>query len=80
MLADGSRVVLGPDSRLTVPADFGSGARAVELEGDGYFDVRHDAAKPFAVRVGQALVEDVGTTFRVESDDGNATSVSVRLR
>jgi len=84
-LSDGSRIVLGPDSRLTVPGDFGSGSRAVELRGDALFDVRHDAAKPFAVRVGSALIQDVGTTFTVESDDANATVVtvvtgSVRLR
>jgi transmembrane sensor len=84
-LSDGSRVVLGPDSRLTVPPGFGSGSRAVELHGDAYFDVRHDAASPFAVRVGSALIQDVGTTFMVESDDANATVVtvvtgSVRLR
>jgi len=77
-LADGSRVLLGPDSRLTVPADFGTTSRAVDLYGDGYFDVRHDASMPFAVRVGAALIEDVGTTFMVESDaGGDATSVSV---
>lgn len=84
-LSDGSRVVLGPDSRLTVPPGFGSGSRTVELHGDAYFDVRHDAASPFAVRVGSALIQDVGTTFMVESDDANATVVtvvtgSVRLR
>lgn len=84
-LSDGSRVVLGPDSRLTVPSGFGSGSRAVELHGDAYFDVRHNAASPFAVRVGSALIQDVGTTFMVESDDANATVVtvvtgSVRLR
>jgi transmembrane sensor len=84
-LADGSRVLLGPDSRLTVPTDYGTTSRAVELHGDGYFDVRHDAGKPFAVRVGMALVEDIGTTFTVESDPGDTTSVavvsgSVRLR
>jgi transmembrane sensor len=76
-LADGTRVVLGPDSRLTVPADYGMNGRSVELRGDGYFDVVHDAAKPFAVRVGQAVVEDIGTAFSVESDDAAATSVSV---
>ena len=76
-LADGTRVVLGPDSRLTVPADYGTTGRSVELRGDGYFDVVHDATKPFAVRVGQAVVEDIGTTFSVESDDAAATSVSV---
>jgi transmembrane sensor len=76
-LADGTRVVLGPDSRLTVPADYGTSRRSVELRGDGYFDVVHDGAKPFAVRVGKAVVEDIGTTFTVESDDAAATSVSV---
>ena len=76
-LADGTRVVLGPDSRLTVPADYGKAGRSVELRGDGFFDVVHDAAKPFAVRVGQAVVEDIGTVFSVESDDAAATSVSV---
>lgn len=84
-LVDGTRVLLGPDSRLTVPADYGTTSRTVELHGDGYFDVRHDAQKPFAVRVRSALIEDVGTTFTVESDDADTTSVavvtgSVRLR
>lgn len=84
-LADGTRVLLGPDSRLTVPADYGTASRAVELRGDGYFDVRHDASKPFAVHVGAVLVEDIGTTFTVESDPGDTTSVavvagSIRLR
>lgn len=77
LLADGSRVILGPASRLTVSGDYGVSARTVELEGDGYFDVRHDAAKPFAVHVGHAIVEDVGTTFSIESDAGDTTSVSV---
>jgi transmembrane sensor len=84
-LADGSRVLLGPDSRLTVPADYGTTTRAVELHGDGYFDVQHDATKPFAVHVGTALIEDVGTTFTVESDAADTTTVavisgSIRLR
>jgi transmembrane sensor len=76
-LADGSRVILGPESRLTVPAEFGGTTRAVSLEGDAYFDVRHDAAKPFSVRVANAMVEDVGTTFIVETDPGDTTTVSV---
>jgi transmembrane sensor len=84
-LADGSLVLLGADSRLTVPAGFAAGSRTVELRGDAYFDVRHDAAHPFAVQVGSAVIQDVGTTFTVESDDANATVVtvvsgSVRLR
>src|SRR5262249_789825 len=76
-LSDGSRVILGPDSRLTIRSDYGAKTRAVELVGDAYFDVRHDADKPFSVRVGRALVEDIGTTFAVESDAGDTTTVAV---
>lgn len=85
LLADGSRVILGPESRLTVSADFGTTVRSVELVGDAYFDVRHDPAKPFSVHVANAIVEDLGTTFTIESDVHDTTTVavisgSVRLR
>ena len=76
-LADGSRIVLGPESRLTVPGDFGTAGRAVSLEGDAYFDVKHDGKKPFTVKVGTAVVEDVGTTFTIESDPNETTTVAV---
>jgi transmembrane sensor len=76
-LADGSRVVLGPQSRLTVPADFGATSRTVELTGDAFFDVHHDSLKPFSVRTNGALIEDIGTTFAIESDAGEGTRVSV---
>jgi transmembrane sensor len=84
-LADGSRVILGPESRLTVPGNYGVVSRSVELVGDGYFDVRHDAAKPFSVRVANAVVEDLGTAFSIESDVRDTMTVavmsgSVRLR
>jgi transmembrane sensor len=76
-LADGSRVILGPESRLTVAADYGKTTRVVELVGDAYFDIRHDATKPFMVRVANAIVEDMGTTFTVESDVRDTTTVAV---
>lgn len=76
VLSDSTRVVLGPDSHLLVPAAYAA-ARSVELRGDAYFDVRHDASHPFAVHVNDALIEDIGTTFTVESDAGDTTSVSV---
>jgi transmembrane sensor len=77
VLGDGSRIMLGPDSRLDVPADYGSAARAVMLRGDAFFDVRHDPKLPFSVRVGGALIEDIGTTFTIESDNGVVASVAV---
>jgi len=77
VLGEGSRVILGPDSRLLVPVDYGLTSRSVELLGDAYFEVRHDSSKPFRVKVGHALIEDVGTTFTVESDAADTVNVSV---
>jgi len=77
VLEDGSKVLLGPASRLDVLPGYGSTTRAVELHGDAFFDVRHDSAAPFSVRVGKALIEDLGTIFTVESDNGLAASVAV---
>ena len=76
-LADGSRVMLGPDSRLTVPADYGVTTRTVALRGDGYFDVHHDSTTPFVVHAGDAVVVDIGTKFTIESDALDTTTVSV---
>jgi transmembrane sensor len=77
ILGEGTRIILGPDSRLLVPTDYGLTARSVELMGDAYFEVRHDSSKPFSVKVGHALIEDVGTTFTVESGATDTVSVSV---
>lgn len=77
VLRDGSKVLLGPASRLDVPAGYGSTTRAVELRGDAFFDVRHDSSSQFSVRIGNALIEDLGTIFTVESDNGMAASVAV---
>ncbi|HEU4788024.1 MAG TPA: FecR domain-containing protein, partial [Gemmatimonadaceae bacterium] len=77
VLEDGSKVLLGPASRLEVLPGYGSTTRAVELHGDAFFDVRHDSSAPFSVRVGKALIEDLGTIFTVESDDGVTASVAV---
>jgi transmembrane sensor len=77
LLADGSRVILGPQSTLEVPGTFGASQRIVTLTGDAYFDVHHDASKPFSVRAGSAVIEDIGTTFTIESDNGAVATVSV---
>lgn len=76
-LADGTRVLLAPDSRLTVVAGYGDRAREVELTGEAYFDVRHDAARPFVVHAGGADIRDLGTTFTVRSTGNQGVRVAV---
>jgi transmembrane sensor len=67
--SDGSRVLLGVDSRLRVPRDYGVRERAVELEGQAYFLVRHDPRLPFRVRTRHGTTEDLGTAFDVRVYD-----------
>ncbi|HEX2780288.1 MAG TPA: FecR domain-containing protein [Gemmatimonadaceae bacterium] len=76
-LPDGTRVVLGPASRLTVAAGYGTTRREVALVGEGYFDVVHDAAHPFVVRAGAAAIEDIGTAFTVRADSASTVRVAV---
>jgi transmembrane sensor len=70
ILSDGTRVLLAPSSHLTVPAAYAAGTREVTLEGIASFSVRHDAAAPFAVHAGNALVRDIGTRFTVRTSAG----------
>src|SRR5262249_20816465 len=72
-LGDGSRVVLGPRSRLSMPEHFGDGPRDVTLDGEAYFTVQHDAAHPFRVHAAGGDIEDVGTRFVVRAYAGEAT-------
>ena len=76
-LADGSSVVLGPESRLVLEQDFGRRSREITLDGQAFFDVVHDDARPFLVRTPGATLRDVGTTFSVRSDSIAGTRVVV---
>ena len=76
-LADGTRVVLGPESQLTVAAGYGDTVREVELTGEAYFDVHHDVSRPFVVRAGGAEIRDIGTTFTVRATGVGGVRVAV---
>ncbi|MBS0612844.1 MAG: FecR domain-containing protein [Proteobacteria bacterium] len=64
LLADGSRVSLNTRTRLRV--HLGRGARDIELqEGEAFFEVARDAARPFTVRTALGSARAVGTHFNV---------------
>ncbi|MBF2717689.1 FecR family protein [Agrobacterium vitis] len=69
-LEDGSSVILGPASAIA--ADFSSGSRNVRLlAGEAFFDVIHDASRPFHVISSDLDVKVLGTAFDVRvSDEG----------
>ncbi len=64
-LSDGTSVMLGVATTLRYPANFGEGSREVSVEGEAYFDVVHDARRPFVVHAGQLVAKDLGTQFTV---------------
>jgi ferric-dicitrate binding protein FerR (iron transport regulator) len=66
-LRDGTHLVLGPATRLRVPADFGAATRTVELDGEALFTVVHDPRHPFTIRTARSIVRDIGTTFAVHA-------------
>ena len=76
-LSDGTRVVLGPLSSIKVAAGYGAERRDIEVKGDAYLEVTHDATKPFTVRAEGAVVQDLGTTFAVRTDAAEGVAVSV---
>ena len=66
-LPDGSAFQLGPMSVLRVRSGYGAPERIVELEGDAYFNVTHDARRPFSVQTARTTIRDIGTRFVVRA-------------
>lgn len=66
-LADGTRVHLNVDSKLTLSPDFGTDVREVRLQGEAYFDVAPDSSRPFLVRAGGAAIRVLGTEFDINA-------------
>jgi ferric-dicitrate binding protein FerR (iron transport regulator) len=69
-LSDGTRVWLNAESSLRYPASFASSAvnREVEITGEAYFEVKHDAKQPFKVHLPNgSVIEDIGTSFNVNA-------------
>lgn len=63
-LEDGSTVQLAAASAIR--AEFTAGRRKVTLlDGEAFFDVTHDAARPFVVNASEMEVEVLGTAFDV---------------
>jgi transmembrane sensor len=78
-LSDGTRIHLAPASRLRVAANFGDARRDVYLDGEGYFEVVHDATRPFSVFARNDTARDLGTAFAVRNySDDDAVQVIVR--
>lgn len=75
-LEDGTRVTLNTNTKLR--AKLATARRVVWLDkGEAYFEVAHEAGRPFVVEAGSRRVTVLGTRFSVRRDDDDEIRVSV---
>lgn len=68
VLPDGTKVWLNAASSLRYPTAFTGTERRVEMTGEAYFDVAHDAKHPFFVSIqGKTDVQALGTEFNIHA-------------
>lgn len=78
-LPDGTRLRLNSESAVTIRFD--RAKRQVEIvHGQALFDIAEQPARPFEVRAGAYLIEDVGTVFDIYRQAGETTVTVVEGR
>jgi ferric-dicitrate binding protein FerR (iron transport regulator) len=79
-LSDGTNVWLNAVSSLRFPAAFVGNERVVQVTGEAYFEVAHNAKKPFRVEVKGMQVQVLGTHFNINSyqDEGQSITTLVQ--
>lgn len=66
-LEDGSFVWLNSETTFKFPEGFGKDKRVVYLEGEAYFNVKHDSKRPFIVVTKNSGTKVLGTSFNISS-------------
>jgi len=69
ILADGTKVWLNRDGKLTAPDKFVGNDRIVYLTGEAYFEVAHNPKKPFRIICVNTEIQVLGTSFNVRTND-----------
>lgn len=78
VLSDGSHVWLNAGSSISYPVAFVGSERKVSITGEAYFEVAHNAQKPFYVTKGAMEVKVLGTHFNVNAyEDEEAIRVTL---
>lgn len=80
LLPDGTKVWLNAGSKLTYGKDFSEQRREVMLTGEAYFDVVHDASKPFVIHTRSMDIRVLGTEFNVKSYPDEKTTEASLIR
>lgn len=78
-LPDGSAITLNNGTVLTTAGDFKNGkTRRVKLKGEAFFDVAHNAERPFIIETtNDVSIRVLGTSFNVLADNDSLTEITV---
>ncbi len=78
-LEDGSVITLFKNSVVKYPDPFTANERAIELNGDAFFEVAKNRLKPFIVYAGNLSTTALGTSFRITAFDEGKLAVNIKL-
>jgi transmembrane sensor len=67
ILPDSSIVYLNAGSKLKYPKHFPTNKRLIQLEGEAFFDVKHNPKQPFIIQTGNVNTTVPGTSFNVKA-------------
>lgn len=79
VLSDGSKVWLNAGSSLTYPVAFVGKERLVHITGESYFEVSHNASRPFIVQNQSVFIRVLGTRFNVNTFKDENQDLKVTL-
>lgn len=79
-LSDGTKVWLNSASSITYPTTFDGPDRHVSITGEAYFEVAHNAKKPFKVSFNDQLVEVLGTHFNINAYDDEPSNQTTLIQ
>jgi transmembrane sensor len=79
-LPDGSIVTLNAGSNIKINEKFGATTRDVYLEGEAFFEVKHDTSHPFIVHTPAMDVKALGTAFNVKAYLNEKTTETSLIR
>jgi ferric-dicitrate binding protein FerR (iron transport regulator) len=77
-LADGTRIWINSETKLTAPSVFATNERVVKLSGEAFFEVAKDKERPFRVEVNGQQIEVLGTSFNVRAYE-NSNEIETTL-
>ncbi|WP_281682048.1 FecR family protein [Zunongwangia profunda] len=77
LLNDGSKIILGPNSKIEYPEFFAKKFRVIKLKkGNAYFNIERDSSRPFLVEHKFLDTEVLGTSFNINA---NQKDISVHV-